>query len=251
MHNIINIYVLIKKGWNVMLSPIAIKIIKMMPEGLIIKIAKSIVNNYIRKYARINIHGIDNIEKAKKPRIFVCNHLSNSDGLVLSRVLKEKSDPYFVAGVKLSDDPITQLGTKIVKNIPIKPSSADKEAITRVVKALKEGNDVLIFPEGTRSRTGGLIQGKKGILLFARMAKAEIIPIGMSGTDVLLPISKDGNMGSEKWQPADVTINIGGKIIFPPKQKDEDKHEYDDKCMDILMRSIANLLPEKYKGIYK
>lgn len=234
-----------------MLSPIAVTIIKRLPEALIIKIAKKIVANYIKKYANITINGMNNIDNVKKPRIFVCNHLSNSDGLVLSEMLKEKSDPYFIAGAKLSDDPITQLGTKIVKNISIKPSSADKEAITNVVKALKRGDDVLIFPEGTRSRNGGMIEGKKGILLFARMSKAEIIPIGMAGTDKLLPISEDGHMGSEKWQNADVTINIGEKIAFPPKEKDEDKHEYEDRCMDILMRSIANLLPKEYRGIYE
>lgn len=234
-----------------MLSPIVVKIIRMLPEGFIIEIGKKIANNYIKKYANIKINGIDNIDKVKKPRVFVCNHLSNSDGLILSKILKEKSDPYFVAGVKLSDDPVTQLGTKIVKNIPIKPNSADKDAITKVVKALKSGSDVLIFPEGTRSRTGALIEGKKGILLFARMGKAEIIPIGMAGTDILLPISENGHMGSEEWHHADVNVNIGEKIVFPSKEKDEDKHEYDSRCMEILMRSIANLLPEKYRGIYK
>lgn len=234
-----------------MLSPIAIAIIKRLPEELVTKISSKIIDNYIKKYASIKINGIENIDTVKKPRVFVCNHLSNSDGLVLSKILKEKSDPYFIAGVKLSDNPITQLGIRIVKNIQIKPSSADKEAITNVVKALKGGDDILIFPEGTRSRTGGMIEGKKGILLFARIAKAEIIPIGMSGTDKLLPISKEGDMGAERWQHAEVTINIGEKIEFPKKEKDEDKHEYEDKCMDILMRSIANLLPEEYRGIYK
>lgn len=234
-----------------MLSPITVKIIGMLPESFVIKVAKNIANGYIKKYANLKVNGIDNIEKVKKPRIFVCNHLSNSDGLILSKILKEKSDPTFVAGVKLSNDPITNLGTKIVKNIGIKPSSADKEAIAKIVKALKTGEDILIFPEGTRSRTGAMIEGKKGILLFARMAKAEIIPIGMSGTDKLLPISENGDMGSEKWYHADVTINIGEKVEFPIKEKDEDRHVYEDRCMDTIMRSIAKLLPESYRGIYK
>ena len=234
-----------------MLSPLAVKIITMLPEDLILKIARMKVNSYIKKYANLKIDGLDNIDNIKKPRIFVCNHLSNSDGLILSKILKDKSNPYFVAGAKLSDDPITNLGTRIVKNIQIKPSSADKEAITKIVRALKDGEDIVIFPEGTRSRTGAMIEGKKGILLFARMAKAEIIPIGMSGTDKLLPISEDGNMGSENWYHADVTINIGDKIVFPPKEKDEDRHVYEDRCMDILMRSIAKLLPESYRGVYK
>lgn len=234
-----------------MLSPISIKIIKMLPETFVIKVAQSIVKRYLKKYANIKVTGIENIEKVKKPRIFICNHLSNSDGLVLDKILKEKSNPTFVAGVKLSDDPITNLGTKIVKHIGIKPSSADKEAITNIVKTLKSGEDILIFPEGTRSRTGAMIEGKKGILLFARMAKAEIIPIGMSGTDKLLPISECGDMGAEKWCNADVTVNIGSKIEFPPKEKDEDRHEYEDRCMDTLMRGIAKLLPESYRGVYR
>lgn len=51
-----------------MLSPVAIKLIRMMPEGIIIKIAKKIVDNYIRKYANITVNGADNIDKVKKTK---------------------------------------------------------------------------------------------------------------------------------------------------------------------------------------
>lgn len=121
-----------------MLSPTAAKIINMLPESFLVKMARRISNGYINKYANITVRGLENIDNVKKPRIFVCNHLSNSDGLVLNKILKEKSDPYFIAGIKLSNDPITNIGTKIVKNIAIKPNSADKEAITKVVKAFKK-----------------------------------------------------------------------------------------------------------------
>ncbi|MDS0526867.1 1-acyl-sn-glycerol-3-phosphate acyltransferase [Clostridium sp. SHJSY1] len=234
-----------------MLSPLAIKLIKMMPESLVIALAKKIANDYIKKYGRLNIEGYEEIKSSKEPIIFICNHLSNSDGLILNKILKKDFDPFFVAGIKLTDDPITNLGTKIVKHIAVKPNSADKEAITNMVKTVKAGNNLLIFPEGTRSRTGAMIEGKKGILLLARMTKAKIIPIGMSGTDKLLPINESGNMGSEKWHTADVNIKFGKPVVLDKRDKDEDKHLYDEKCLNKIMKSIAELLPESYRGVYK
>ena len=178
-----------------MLSPTLVKVINVLPESLVVKITKIIVNKYFRKYANIKVEGIEKVEKVEGPKIFICNHLSNADGLILDKILKEKYDPTFVAGIKLSNDPITRLGTMMVKNVGIKPNSADKEAITKIVKLVRGGENIMIFPEGTRSRTGSMIEGKKGILLIARLTKASIIPIVMTGTEILLPINKNGNMG--------------------------------------------------------
>lgn len=234
-----------------MLSPIATKIITTLPEKLVIFIAKKITDNYLKKYANLKIEGFEKITEMGGPIIFISNHLSNSDGLILNKLLKEKFDPYFVAGVKLSDDPITNLGTKMVKHIAIKPNSADKEAIANMVKTVKNGENILIFPEGTRSRTGAMIEAKKGILLIARLTKAKIIPIGLIGTNDLLPISEGGNMGEESWKEADVIVRFGNPVELPKRQKDEDKHLYDDNCMNVLMKSIAELLPEENRGVYK
>ena len=234
-----------------MLSPITTKIITILPEKLVIFIAKKITDNYLKKYANLKIEGFEKITEMSGPIIFISNHLSNSDGLVLNKLLKGKFDPYFVAGVKLTDDPITNLGTKMVKHIAIKPNSADKEAIANMVKTVKNGENILIFPEGTRSRTGAMIEAKKGILLIARLTKAKIIPIGLIGTNNLLPISEGGNMGEEFWKEADVTVRFGNPVELPKRQKDEDKHLYDDNCMNVIMKSIAKLLPEENRGVYK
>lgn len=234
-----------------MLSPIAVKVIKIMPEGLLISFGKIMVNNFIKKYAKLHVENFESIESVEGPKIFICNHLSNSDGVVLNKLLKEKYNPYFIAGVKLSDDPVTKMGTKIVKHIAIKPNTADKEAITNMVKVVRAGENLVIFPEGTRSRTGAMIEAKKGILLVARLTKASIIPIGMSGTSELLPISEEGNMGAETWHKADVYIKVGSPVVIPKREKDEDKHLYDERCMNTIMGSIANQLPEKLRGVYK
>ena len=234
-----------------MLSPTLVKIINAMPESLLIKTTKFIANRLLNKYANIKIEGMENIDKVDGPKIFICNHLSNADGLILDKILREKYDPIFVAGEKLSGDPVTRLGIEMVRNVKIKPNSADKEAITTMVKLVKSGENLMIFPEGTRSRTGAMIEGKRGILLIAKLTKAHIIPISMTGTEILLPIAKDGNMGDEKFNHADVNIKFGEPITLPVKEKEEDKHEYDDRAMTYIMKSIANLLPEKYRGIYK
>ena len=81
-----------------MLSPTAVKIINLLPESVFISLAKKLADRYIKKYANLSVKGLEKIDGVKKPRIFVCNHLSNSDGLILNKVLKEKSDPYFIPG---------------------------------------------------------------------------------------------------------------------------------------------------------
>ncbi|MGN9135777.1 lysophospholipid acyltransferase family protein [Clostridium sp. HCP1S3_B4] len=234
-----------------MLSPGIAKIIEICPNSIKIFMAKKIMLGYLKKYANIKIEGLENVEKYEGPKIFICNHLSNSDGLILSEILKEKYNPYFVAGVKLSNDPITNLGSELVRRIQIKPNSADKEAITTMVKAVKSGENLFIFPEGTRSRNGAMGEGKKGILLLARLTKATIIPIGITGTEILLPISKTGDMGGETWHNADVNIKFGEAVTLPKRNKEQEKHEYEDECMNVLMGGIARLLPESYRGVYK
>lgn len=231
-----------------MLHPTIAKLILNTPSFIIKPISRFISGLYLSKYANIKVIDKDKIESIKEPVIFVSNHLSNSDGLVLNRVLK-RFKPYFVAGVKLSSNPISRIGLEAVKIIPIHPNTPDMDAIRKCIEKIREGQSILIFPEGTRSRTGKMIQGKKGVVLIAKKTGVPVIPIGITGTEKLMPIN-DNNMAKEKFNHADVTVRIGEAIYLPDKLEAGGKGNYNERCLDIIMTNIAKLLPEEYKGIY-
>lgn len=238
-----------KGGGKVMAHGFA-KIIEYLPDGLAGFLARKIVNGYISKYANIIVEGKENLEEIKRPVLFISNHLSNSDALVLNEVLKDE-DVTFVAGVKLSQNSFTNLGRYLVKTLTIKPNSADKDAISNMVKTLKNGSSMHIFPEGTRSRTASMIEGKRGIVLIQKLAKVDIVPVGIYGSENLMPINMDGKMGSEKFYHADVHVKIGKAVEIPKKNIDESKHQYEHRVMNVIMTNLAYTLPEKYRGVYK
>ncbi len=233
-----------------MFSRIGANLLVRLPDSIFKPAARILIDRCLNKYADLKVEGLENLKDEKGPFIFIGNHLSNADGLVLDKVLRKDYDPYFIAGVKLDGEALTNIGTRLVKNIKIKPNSADRESLSKIVKEVKSGQNIVIFPEGTRSRTGEMIEAKKGVLLIARLTKAKIVPFGMTGTQNLMPIN-DSDMGSEKFHHAKVNIKFGTPLTLSKKEKDEDKHKYEEKCLYYVMKKIANLLPESYRGFYK
>ncbi|MBU3156821.1 1-acyl-sn-glycerol-3-phosphate acyltransferase [Clostridium estertheticum] len=231
-----------------MLSKSMLGIINILPDKVVSFIAKYLLDSYINKYANIKTHGMEKIQDIKAPIIFICNHLSNADGIIMNRLLKD-NNVTFVAGVKLTDNRLTKLGFFVAKTIQVHPNSPDKDAISKIVSTLKQGNNIMMFPEGTRSRSGKMIEGKRGLILMAKLSKATILPMGIWGTEKLLPID-ESDMALEKFHHADVNISIGDSIMIPSKGKEEARDEYYDRVMNEIMSGIAVLLPEQYRGVY-
>ena len=46
-------------------------------------------------------------------------------------------------------------------------------------------------------------------------------------------------------------MNIGSPVMLPKKEKEESKHQYDERSLTFLMKEIAKGLPEEYRGYYK
>lgn len=233
-----------------MISPKLAKLIQYLPDGLVNYMSKKIIDNIINKYVDLKIEGIENLNHIKKPVIFICNHLSNSDALILNKVLKEQ-DVTFVAGIKLTENPTTNIGIRIIKTTVLKPNTADKEGLTKIINIVKGGNNILLFPEGTRSRNGSMIEAKKGLLLIARVTGAPMIPIGIHGTEKFLPINDSGNMASESFHHAKIGVKIGKQISLSEREKDESKADYETRALTNMMKAISELVPEEYRGVYK
>ncbi|MHC6178478.1 lysophospholipid acyltransferase family protein [Clostridium sp. JNZ X4-2] len=232
-----------------MISPWMARLIGCLPQGLVRYISKKVLIGYLNKYASIEVKGMEHLDGVERPVIFICNHLSNSDALVLGHIFK-KEDLTFVSGRKLNDNCLTKLGMSMTKTIGIMPNSADKGAISNIVRTLKSGESILIFPEGTRSRTATMNKGKRGVVLIQKLSRAKVIPVGIYGTEKLLPINNK-DMALESFHSAKVVVNIGRELQVPRKNKGEEKHEYDNRVIDFYMYEIAKLLPEKYRGVYK
>lgn len=224
-------------------------LLNLLPDGIIRFLGRIFADYLLYKYVDADIHGREILaERENKPTIFISNHLSNIDGILLSRILKNNSAA-FMAGIKLEKNPFTSFFLKSVNHIPITPGSPDKTAIKSALKYLKAGGSIMIFPEGTRSRTGSLTRAKKGFILLVKMAAVPVIPIALEGTEIVLPIN-DSDMSSEKLHRSKVRVNIGEPFTLPEKEKCPPGTDWEEICTDYAMGKIAAMLEPKYRGEY-
>lgn len=212
------------------------------PKNIRKKVANRLARFFIEKYAVIHTKGLENIPR-KGNVIFIANHLSNADGLIMQYILEKTKEVTFVAGVKLQNELITGMVLELVPHIKIHPNKPDRKALKEAIDVVKSKSSLFIFPEGTRSRTGQLLKGRSGVVLIARNTNALIVPVGISGTEKLLPINNEGKMSTEWFNKADVSIKVGKSFSL-------DDLSGEDETIDLMMLKIAELLPPEYRGHY-
>ena len=124
-----------------------------------------------------------------------------------------------------------------------KSVESKKKTIEKAIRQLKEGYSLIIYPEGTRTRTGEMAKGKWGIVKLLFATEVPILPVSLSGTFELLP--PGGKLKVEKR----IEINIGKPLYFSEeieKSKKLDKHSEEYKQ---LMHSVTEKIMQKIKKL--
>ena len=218
-----------------------------LPEGPRKRVVRMLMNRVWDTLADEVVEGREHIPD--EPCLFICNHLSNADGFTLARAFGSRR-VIFLAGVKLQGTTMTRLASEVMDTIAIKPNSADIEAMRRAVETLKGGDSVLIFPEGARSRTGGLLQAKKGVSLIAKRAGVPVVPVALMGTEKLMPIN-DSDMGGEQLYKAHVTVRFGPAFrVEELEAETAGAQDARQALVDAMMRRVAALVTPEYRGVY-
>ena len=201
-------------------------------------------------FARVRFEGALDAIPAEGPVILAANHVSNVDGVLLGgwvipRLSRQvqwlgKREMF---GVPIMGQVVRRYGVH-----PVDRSGADLEAFRLAERILDEGQILLLFPEGTRSRDGSLQKPRDGLAMLALRTGATIVPIGVADTD---RVWRRGQKLPRPWPGGHVTVRVGQ----PFKVADElpgglDRKTAKSQATDVIMRRIAALLPERQRGPY-
>jgi len=122
----------------------------------------------------------------KGPAIIVSNHLSYYDWALLSAIFGQKYI-VFISNEDLLKRPFIRTLVRFNILINININNPGKRYFKEALQRLHRGDILVIYPEGTRSKTGEMLMPKSGFVKLAIRAGVSIVPVGMKGTYNILP----------------------------------------------------------------
>jgi 1-acyl-sn-glycerol-3-phosphate acyltransferase len=157
---------------------------------------------------RVAVDGTGHIQRSRAA-VYAVNHTSNVEPPIIFDMLHELFPRLRILyKAELRKLPVLVRAFDLAGFIPLERANPEQSlpAIDRAADALREGNSFLIFPEGTRSRTGELLPFKKGGFILAIKAQVPVVPIGISGARSAM------RKGSPLIYPVTVQVRIGEPV---------------------------------------
>ena len=119
--------------------------------------------------------------------------------------------------------------------IPVDQEAPDMSSLKKIIKILRSGEQVVVFPEGARTLTGQLQPGEAGVGLIAAKSNATIQPVRIFGAFKALP------RGSGRLRFHPITIVVGDPIRLTPEEQKARGREGYQAISDRIMGEIAKI----------
>lgn len=153
--------------------------------------------------------------------VIICNHTSMAEVVaIVTHIWMTGRRARPIMKSEFNDVRIVEWLFARVGAIPVERGTADMKSLRRAQHALQRGEDVLIFPEGTRIRTDDQpVEVHGGFALMAQMSKADIAPMAVCGFRDITPV------GSHIMRPKKTWIRCASRVSLSDAPKELKRRE--------------------------
>jgi 1-acyl-sn-glycerol-3-phosphate acyltransferase len=208
------------------------------------RLARFIIHLIVNMVTRVRIEGYENVVPLlHAPAIVVSNHLGRLDAVLVYSFL-DRRDVTMLVAEKYHKVALFRWFVRVLNAVWVDRYNADLGAMRTALQRLKEGHVLVLAPEGTRSNTGALIEGRSGSSYLASRSGVPVVPVGVTGSEDRAVLAS-----LRRLRRAQICVRIGKPFQLPPlkaNQREKALKEYTDE----IMCQIAALLPPEYRGVY-
>jgi len=206
------------------------------------RIFRFFIRLFMHLIARVEIAGFEFMPAGGF--VIAANHIGRLDA-ALGYYALDRPDIIIVVAEKYQKYAIFRWLVRLTKGMFVDRYNADIHAIRETLRRLQQGQVFTITPEGTRSRSGNLIEAKPGAIYLAWKAGVPILPVAVTGTEDSVVADR-----LKHFKRLHIRISAGPSFTLPQEVKGRDREATLQKYTDEVMCRIAALLPPDRRGVY-
>jgi 1-acyl-sn-glycerol-3-phosphate acyltransferase len=185
--------------------------------------------------------GLENVPRTG-PLLICPNHSATLDPPLVPAYLP-RGDTWSMAKSEYFRKPLLRFIFRAYHAFPVVRHTADRAALRRSFDLLKQGEALIIYPEGTRIESGVLARPEAGAGFIAQKANCPVLPVALTGTRECLP------KGARWPRRTQVTLTFGKPLRLASKRQDGSRVSHEE-ASEAIMIAIAELLPAGQRGAF-